>query len=97
MSNAPSAPLTRPIGFTAITKYANRLAVLNFLNSSGIPARLVMLYFCGDKRPDRFKCPASPETWQPVLDEQARQLGLEHNHPLSDRVHKLFLPVIEAR
>ena len=25
-----------------------------------------------------------------------RRLGLEHDYPLSDRVHKLFLPVIEA-
>jgi hypothetical protein len=57
---------------------------------------LVLIYFYGDKRPDTFIGPPSPEAWQPVLEEQARQLGLEHEYPLSDRVHKLFLPVVDT-
>ncbi|MGH9810702.1 MAG: hypothetical protein ACRD9W_26215, partial [Terriglobia bacterium] len=77
-------------------QFANRLAVLDFLNASSVPTRFVMLYFCGDQRPDSYKCPASPEAWQPVLEEQARVLGLEHDYPLLARVHKLFLPVIDA-
>jgi hypothetical protein len=76
---------------------ANRLAALSFLNRSGAPARLILIYFYGDKRPDSFRCPASEAAWTPLLDQQARALGLEHEHLLSHRVHKLFLPVIDAR
>jgi hypothetical protein len=74
---------------------ANRLAVLNFLNGRKVPARLILLYFCGDKRPDHYECPSSEQAWQPALDEQARQLGLDYKHSQFDRVHKFFLPVIE--
>jgi hypothetical protein len=77
-------------------QFANRLAVLNFLQGSGVPARLILIYFCGDRRPDSFRCPADEAAWTPLLEHQASQLGLEHEHRLSNRVHKLFLPVIDV-
>jgi len=74
-------------------QFANRLAVLNFLTQNGVPARLLFVYFVGDNRPDGILCPQSNESWEPALLEQARWLGLEHEHRLSKRIHKLFLPV----
>lgn len=72
----------------------NRLAVLNILQEAGVPARLLFIYFTGDDfgRPGNA-CPQSEAEWQPALEDQARHVGLPKQHPLADRIHKLFLPV----
>jgi len=75
----------------AYYQYANRLAMLHFLNTHGVPARLVYIYFCGDKSRKSAICPADPQEWQPILQLQEEALGLPAKHGLSDRVHKLFI------
>jgi hypothetical protein len=75
-------------------QFANRLAVLDFLTRNGIPARLLFIYFVGDKRADGMKCPEAEEQWQEALSAQDRWLGAKADHPLTNRIHKLFLPVL---
>lgn len=74
-------------------QYANRLAVLNFLTQHEVPARLVFIYFTGDKRKDG-RCPETPEEWQETLSDQDQWLGLKADHLLAKRIHKIFLPVL---
>jgi hypothetical protein len=71
----------------------NRLAALQFLNRAGSPARLLYIYFCGDAGDERRTCPKSEEAWRSELDKQNRHVGLATNHPLHDRIHKLFIDV----
>lgn len=75
-------------------QFTNRLATLHFLeNLNGIHARLLFIYFLGDKRKDINVCPATVAEWTTALDAQSTQVGLPAKHPLSDRIHKLFLRV----
>jgi hypothetical protein len=75
-------------------QFANRLAVLNSLVRNNAPARLLFIYFVGDRRPDGISCPQNNTAWEQALLDQARWLGLEREHMLSNRVHKLFVPTL---
>ncbi len=75
-------------------QFCNRVAVLHFLNSHDVPARLLFVYFTGDAFPDSSAdCPADEDGWREALAKQAEHVGLPDQHPLSNRIHKLFLPV----
>ncbi len=77
-------------------QFYNRLAFLHFLREqNGIPARLLFVYFLGDKFPEGRAevCPETEEEWQPALEEIERTIGWTAGNPLADHVHKLFLPV----
>lgn len=74
-------------------QYANRLACLWFLTENQIPAHLVYIYFLGDKRDDGAVCPATPGEWADAIKKEDTALGLPQRHSLSDRVHRLYLPV----
>ena len=73
--------------------YANRLATLHFMAKHGIPARLVFLYFCGDRHPDGKFCPATADAWQFTLDQVEAGLGLQGGSELEQRVNKVFVGV----
>jgi hypothetical protein len=73
-------------------QFANRLAVLNILDSVGLPARLLLIYFVGDQN-SGFTCPADQAQWRAALETQDRHLGISVRHRLADRVNKLFLEV----
>jgi hypothetical protein len=75
-------------------QFANRLAVLHLLVRNNAPARLLFIYFTGDKSREGISCPRSDAEWGQALLEQARWLGLEREHMLSNRVHKLFVPTL---
>jgi hypothetical protein len=75
-------------------QYANRLAVLDFLTQRDVPARLLSIYFTGDTRKRGITCPGNQAEWQEALSTQDQWLGLEGDHRLSPRVHKIFLPVL---
>jgi hypothetical protein len=76
-------------------QFANRLAVLSFLDEHNINAHLLFVYFCGDLRGACRNSPESAEEWQPILEAQHDHIGTIGNPELAARVHKLFLPVAE--
>src|SRR5205823_4924022 len=57
-------------------QYANRLAVLYFLMAQAhVDARLIFLYFIGDRFPDDRPCPSCIEDWRPLINECHQSLG----------------------
>lgn len=68
---------------------ANRLAVLWFLNTHGVPARLIGVYFLNDKHIN-VQCPTS-QAWQQELALQDGYLGTDQGHALANRVHRVFI------
>jgi hypothetical protein len=75
-------------------QYANRLACLYCLNVlRKVPARLVLVYFMGDKFPDARQCPSSEAEWRELIRACHLTLGLSEKHALRNRVHELFIPV----
>lgn len=74
-------------------QHANRIAALHFLVSHGVAARLLYVYFSGDRTPNR-SCPADASGWEAALAGERAHLGLPFEHPLRARVHALHLPVV---
>ncbi len=72
---------------------ANRIAALWFLLERGIPARLANIYFVGDKGDPSRTCPTDAAGWKPALDAQSAHLALPKKHPLTGRIHSVFLDV----
>jgi hypothetical protein len=80
-------------------QYANRLATLYFLTKHrqehSIPAKLLLIYFTGDKNPDKEnRCPAGREGWINALAQQNEWVGLESDQARTIGVHTLFLHVV---
>ena len=75
---------------------ANRLYVLALLSEFGIKAKLLNIYFCGDKFPDaKYVCPVDASGWQGIIDEEYAFLGIDRTLPyIRDNVCELFLPVV---
>jgi hypothetical protein len=74
-------------------QYCNRIAALHFLASRGIAARLLFVYFCGDKGDARRTCPGSPGEWGGALERQNLQVALPSDHYLTGTINNLFLQV----
>jgi hypothetical protein len=74
-------------------QHANRIAALHFLVSHGVAARLLYVYFCGDRTPSR-SCPADAAGWCAALEAERKHLGLPAEHALRARMHALHLPVV---
>jgi hypothetical protein len=75
-------------------QYANRLAALKFLSDQGVEARLVLVYFTGDRWPYNFNvvAPTDEAGWKPALEQQDNHLGLTGQSDLEKKVIKLFPP-----
>ena len=73
-------------------QYANRLATLDYLLRHNVLARLVFIYFLGDKH-GGAKCPATVAEWMPTLQESAGHLGLSGASDVEARTHSVFLRV----
>ena len=76
-------------------QYANRLAALYFLMKAcnpPIPARLLMMCFCGDQRDDA-DCPQKAAEWEQALEAMYARLGISPRSELSQRVQHLYLDV----
>jgi hypothetical protein len=91
--NETDAAMLAERWLTGYYQHANRLATLHFLTTNGIPARLVFVYFCGDRHPDGKDCPATADEWNPTLDEVHAGLGLHGVSELESRVHNVFVNV----
>lgn len=74
-------------------QYCNRVAALHFLASHGVAARLLFVYFCGDKGDARRTCPVDRPGWEESLKELNQHVGIPAGHYLEDKIHTLFLPV----
>ncbi len=75
-------------------QYANRLALLHFLQQQGVSAHLILVYFKGDTNPKKI-CPANAAAWRPALDNMKKNLGLTGQSALEQRIHEVFVPVVE--
>lgn len=75
-------------------QYCNRVASLYFLSVQNVPARVLFLYFVGDRSylPER-DCPSDEIGWAEALRAQAEHVGLPTEHRLADRIHTMFLSV----
>lgn len=77
-------------------QYANRLATLYFLNEHVPeplePARLIMLYFCGDTYA-KGDCPTNSDGWRGKVDEMNETLGIGGQSNLEKRVHAVYMNV----
>lgn len=71
---------------------ANRVAVLSFLLSHSISARLLFIYFLGDRNQGQV-CPARKEEWDKPLRDMAVHLGLQGQTELEQRIQRVFLHV----
>jgi hypothetical protein len=72
-------------------QYANRLAVLHFLDVHGVAAHLLFVYFLGDRNPGA-NCPERPEDWETALKTMYAHLGLSGTSTVEARTHSVFLP-----
>ena len=74
-------------------QYANRLAVLHFLNRVvNVPSRLLHASFTGDAFPDKRECPHDAPAWQQLIGARDITLGLPDRHALSSRSHVAYVP-----
>jgi hypothetical protein len=74
-------------------QYCNRLAALQFINSAGLAARLLFVYFYGDIGGKRRTCPTSKADWERALGDLDAHVALPIDHGLRERVYKLFIDV----
>lgn len=72
---------------------ANRIAALHFLAAHGVAARLLYIYFSGDRTPNRT-CPPDAAGWADALERERAHLGIPAAHPIRARIHALHLPVV---
>lgn len=82
-----------PNWLTGHYQYANRVATLSFLARQGLAAHLLFVYFTGERH-HGWNCPVNQNEWDAALAPLKSHLGLPAAHPLSGRVHDLFLPVV---
>lgn len=75
-------------------QYRNRIAALHFLSSRGIDAKLIFIYFCGDKGDARRTCPGNTGEWSGALDLQRSYVAMPKDHYLAGKIHNLFLHVM---
>jgi hypothetical protein len=80
-------------------QYANRLAILYFLNKHlqehPVPTKLLLVYFTGDKHPKKEnRCPVNQRGWFNELTEQDNWIGVDSGLGRKLGVHKLFLHVV---
>ena len=74
-------------------QFANRLAVLYFLEREGITAHLVNLYFYGERERAGWQCPKSVSEWERIVREEEAWLGIAPDNSLMKMVHHVFVPV----
>ena len=75
---------------------ANRLYVQAVLDSVGIDAVLLNIYFIGDAFPsDNTQCPATQDEWEEAIKKEYETLGIPRkgNSFIENHVRDLFLPV----
>jgi hypothetical protein len=71
---------------------------LHFLTKNRIPAKLLFIYFYGDKNPEKEEsCPKSQEDWRDALEKQQEAISL---NPVKDKaigIIDLFLNVVPSQ
>ena len=77
-------------------QFCNRVAALHFLGTRGVRARLLFIYFIGDRGGNGRTCPIDESGWSEALRAQDDHVGLPPGHALSGRISKMFLAVSPA-
>jgi hypothetical protein len=80
-------------------QYCNRLTLLHFLQTRGIDAHMVFVYFVGDRADlgtQGRECPMDETGWEAALEKQARHIGLPDNAKITSAIHRLFLTAYRA-
>lgn len=83
-----------PWSETEYYQFCNRLAVLHFLMSRNIPARLVYIHFLGSNVTRGKQCCTTQQEWQSVISEMHTATGFGPHCKYYDRVHEVFLSAI---
>ena len=81
-------------------QYANRMATLHFLLENDIPAKLLFIYFFGDKHQHLTKgsiCPNNEKGWHSSIEEQRIYLGLSKEIMKKKGIHEIFLNVVKPK
>ena len=73
-------------------QHANRLAVLHFLSSHDVPARLVYILFTGETDSDS-RSPGDRDGWQEAMGSMKAHLGLTGTSEMESRVHDIYIDV----
>jgi hypothetical protein len=77
-------------------QYCNRVAALHFLVSNVVDARLLFIYFSGDKGDARRTCPVDRQGWKETLEEMRQHIGIPKGHYLAGKIQSVFLPVTQG-
>lgn len=70
---------------------ANRIYILDLLKRSHINAKLINIYFVGDKISTNRNSPQSERSWQPEIDKMKKYLNIEEKHEIN--VLDLYLEI----
>ena len=78
-------------------QYANRLAVLHYLNEIMSPpdsVHLINIFFYGEKHRGWY-CPVTADIWESYIEDIHYDMGLQSIREIGglNRVHELYLPV----
>lgn len=77
-------------------QFCFQIAVLWFLRHHGIRARLLYVYFVGDRHPTRT-CPRDPDGWDDAIREMHEHVNLPKDHNLDAHIAEIFLNVAGER
>lgn len=96
--NDTKADLGAPPGadwMSGYYQYCNRVALLHFLRQRQVDARILFVYFTGDRGTAGAggrNCPPDESAWRPSLDLQERHAGIPATASINSYIHKLFIP-----
>jgi len=71
-------------------QFANRLYCLDVMQRSGLKAKLLNIYFVGDRCDESRKSPQTQSEWENPIAEMYAYLGIDKKTP---DIHSLFLSV----
>ena len=75
-------------------QFCNRIVVLHHLLEHKVAARLLFIYFTGDKFPENnADCPQDSVAWEVALKKMTEHVNIPADAPICNNIHKIFLPV----
>jgi len=78
-------------------QFCNRLAILSFPGLHGIRAKLLMVYFVGDRSGPGRTCPADENAWRGAIDAMYQYLGFGKNEHVCNLLFPAFPLAVSDR